>query len=83
VQLISGSEELSLLPYGFSVTVADVLMKDGKSLERIGVTPDEVILPTQDDLAAGRDPVLARAAAILGASLDATAAGRLFPLTWK
>jgi carboxyl-terminal processing protease len=83
VQLISASDEISLLPYGFSVTVADVLMKDGKSLERAGVTPDELLLPTPEDLAGGRDPVLARAAAVLGVTLDATAAGKLFPLTWK
>ncbi len=83
VQLVSAGDELSLLPFGFSVTVADLIMKDGKSLERTGVTPDEVLLPTQDDLAAGRDPVLARAATMLGATLDAAAAGKLFPLVWK
>ena len=83
VQLISASDELSLLPFGFSVTVADVIMKDGRSLERVGVVPDEMLIPTQEDLAAGRDPVLARAAASLGATLDPIAAGKLFPLLWK
>jgi carboxyl-terminal processing protease len=83
VELISASDELSILPYGFSVTVADVIMKDGKSLERTGVTPDEVLVPTQEDLAAGRDPVLACAAAILGVTRDAAAAGKLLPMTWK
>lgn len=83
VELIGGIDEVRILPYGFSVTVADVIMKDGKSLERAGVVPDEAILPTQDDLAAGRDPVLARAATMLGASIDASAAGKLFPLLWK
>lgn len=83
VQLISGDDELRILPYGFSVTVADVIMKDGKSLERVGVIPDEVIVPTQEDLAAGRDPALARAATLLGATLDSTAAAKLFPLQWK
>src|SRR5688572_6420692 len=84
IELISpGIEELRILPYGFSITVADVIMKDGKSLERVGVVPDEVLVPTQEDLAAGRDPVLARAATMLGATLDAAAAGKLFPLVWK
>ena len=83
VQLVSASDELSLLPFGFSVTVADVIMKDGRSLERVGVVPDEMLIPTQEDLAAGRDPVLARAAASLGATLDPIAAAKPFPLLWK
>jgi carboxyl-terminal processing protease len=69
--------------YAFSITDADLLMKDGKSLERAGVTPDEVMLPTAQDLASGRDPVLAHAAQLLGWNLDPTVAGKLFPFEWK
>jgi C-terminal processing protease CtpA/Prc len=83
IPLMSGSEDIRILPYGYSVTVADLIMTDGKSLERVGVMPDELLLPTPDDLAARRDPVLARAAALLGAPLDAAAAGQLFPLVWR
>src|SRR5882724_1050370 len=61
-----------------SITIADVIMTDGKSLERIGVTPDELVIPTPADLAAHRDPVLSRAAALLGVSLDPAKAGMIY-----
>jgi C-terminal processing protease CtpA/Prc len=65
--------------YGMSVTDADVKMGDGKSLEKTGVTPDEIKLPTGADLAAKSDPVLAYAAKLAGVSIDAAKAGALFP----
>lgn len=69
--------------YGASIADADLILPDGKSLERVGVAPDERLLPSADDLASGRDPVLARAVAVLGGTLDPTAAGKLFPMEWK
>ncbi len=69
--------------YGVSVTNADVIMSDGKSLEHVGVIPDEVLLPTTADMAARRDPVLSRAATLLGVTLDPDKAGTLFPVEWR
>lgn len=64
--------------HGLSLTVADLIMKDGKSLEKIGVIPDEQILPSALDLLNKRDPALARAAQTLGFELTPEEAGKVF-----
>ena len=69
--------------FGINVTVANIVMADGKSLEDVGVTPDELLLPTPADLAAGLDPVLSHALAAFGVTLDPAAAGKLFPYEWS
>lgn len=68
--------------YGASITDADAIMTDGKSLEHVGVAPDELLLPSAAELTAKRDPVLARAAALAGVELNSEKAGAMFPIEW-
>lgn len=68
------------LIYQAMITDADLVMTDGKSLERVGVAPDERLLLTAADIAEGRDPVLSRAVMALGGTLTPEAAGKL---TWQ
>jgi carboxyl-terminal processing protease len=72
-----------LFTYRMMVTDADLIHPDGKSLENVGVVPDELMLPTADDLVAGRDPVLAHAAKLAGLDLTPQKAGELFPIEWR
>ena len=68
--------------YGVMISIADLIMTDGKSLEGVGVTPDEVILPNGADITAGRDPVLAHAAKLAGLKITPEEAGKIFPFEW-
>jgi len=82
LQYIEKQNGGTVFAYGFSITDADLIMSDGHSLEKTGVQPDEVLLPTGADLAAGRDPVLAHAAELAGIKLDPAEAGKMFPYEW-
>jgi C-terminal processing protease CtpA/Prc len=68
--------------YSASITEADLIMGDGKSLEHVGVVPDVRVIPTVDDLVAGRDPALAHAAGLVGLKITPEEAGKLFPIQW-
>jgi C-terminal processing protease CtpA/Prc len=77
-RLITHKVGVSGVVYAASITIGDVRMADGESLEKAGVEPDEALTPSPADLAAGRDPVLARAVALGGGTLTPEEAGRLF-----
>lgn len=66
-----------MFTYGLNLANAEVIMPDGANLEKAGVVPDEAIRPTAADLAAGRDPVLARALELAGKSYSPSEAGEL------
>jgi C-terminal processing protease CtpA/Prc len=68
--------------YAASITAADIIMSDGKSLENVGVVPDFRIVPTPIDLATQRDPALAYAASLVDLQLTPEVAGRMFPVEW-
>ncbi len=65
--------------FGSSITVADLIMKDGKSLEKIGVTPDVRLIPTGKNLAERQDIVMSKALESLGLSVTPEVAGKFFP----
>lgn len=57
--------------YGAQTTVGRVVFADGKDLEKVGVTPDIICIPTGADLAADRDPCLGIAVSNLKSKLAA------------
>ncbi len=71
--------------FGFSVTDANLIMSDGKSLENLGVTPDEYIAPLQPRISPPAvirlclDP---RQNLVRGPTLSPEQAGELFPIEW-
>jgi C-terminal processing protease CtpA/Prc len=72
----------SKIYYGIPMTAANLIMTDGKSLENTGVAPDNKQLPSATDLADGKDPVLSHALQAAVITINALAAGKLFPYEW-
>ena len=67
-----------VLDYGMQVSVMDVTMADGARLEKIGVTPDHLVLHSANDLVSGDDPQLAFALGLVGYKITPYESARLF-----
>jgi hypothetical protein len=69
---------------GLILTDAEIVVAGGARLEHhLGVAADEPLLPTAEDVVAGRDPVLSRALRLAGHDVDPVAAGRLLRRDWR
>ena len=78
---VPDSQTISL--YALNLTIADLIMRDGKRLENVGVIPDYPVGPTGKALFEKTDPVLAFSAELLGTKLTAEDAGKFYFLTKK
>ena len=76
--MAGGGSDGRYYTYGVQVTVFDIVLPGEVRLEGPGVTPDTLILPDGDDVAAGHDPVLARALALAGVRMTPEEAGRFW-----
>jgi carboxyl-terminal processing protease len=81
--VMSALSDAAIIRVGMSVTIGDVIMRDGSRLERVGVTPDEVLQPMGVALKMQMDAVLAYAAVKLGAELTPEQAGKFHFITEK
>lgn len=71
---VEGFETVSA--FGLNLTIGDLIMSDGKRLEKVGVIPDHAVGPTSQALLDGSDPVLAYAASLLKVPLSSAEAGK-------
>lgn len=78
---ITGRDTAEYFSPVMSVTIGDVIMKDGSRLEHVGVVPDKVLLPGGLALKLKMDPVLTYAAMEFGVDLNVIEAGKLHFLT--
>ena len=76
--VMSALSDAALIRVSMSVTVGDVLMRDGSRLEYTGVVPDEILQPTGVALKMRTDAVLAYAAMKMGSQLSPEDAGKFY-----
>jgi carboxyl-terminal processing protease len=55
--------------FGLLLTTSKVVFPDGKSIEKVGVVPEVMCLPKQEELATAKDMCLSRAAALANEKL--------------
>ena len=65
--------------YGMQVAVSEWEFENGRKLEGVGMVPDFLLIPTQEDIASLRDPVMAMALKQAGQVVDPATLGRDFP----
>jgi len=76
--VMSALADAAIIRVGMSVTIADVVMRDGSRLEYRGVEPDEVLQPENIAYATKIDPVLAYVAQKFGSTLTPEKAGTFY-----
>jgi len=76
--VMSALADAAIIRVGMSVTIADVVMRDGSRLEYKGVEPDEVLQPENIAYATKIDPVLAYVAQKFGSTLTPEKAGTFY-----
>ncbi len=81
--VMSALSDAAIIKIGMSITIADVVMRDGSRLEHIGVVPDEVLQPVGLALKLKTDAVLAYTASKFGATLSPEDAGKFYFITEK
>lgn len=74
----SALSDIVITSVGMSVTVGDVIMRDGSRLENVGVIPDEAVIPRNSALFEKMDPILAYSASMFGANLTPEKAGEFY-----
>lgn len=75
--------DAAIIKIGMSITIADVIMRDGSRLENTGVVPDEILQPMALGLANETDPVLAYTAVKFGAGVSPEQAGNYYFMVEK
>lgn len=76
---VQGTYYQNITLFLVNVTVSDLIMNDGKSLERIGVSPDTLIIPSAFSLVNQQDYTLSLAAREFGYKLSPAEAKKIFP----